>query len=369
MNIAIFGLSLSSSWGNGHAVTYRSLIKGLHTEGHTVHFFERDADWYRFHRDLSEWPYCQLHFYRDLSDLASFHATLQSADAIIIGTYVRDAGLLFRIMRDFHSPVLALYDIDTPITLADLRAGRKNVFDQDMIAICDLYLSFTGGSILDTLTQEFHARLVRPLYCSVDPDLYKPTALRDKKQRYALSYLGTYSDDRQLSLERFLFQSADLHPGLRFIVAGAQYPATIRWPSNVEHCEHVPPSHHPCFYAHSRTTLNLTRAAMMRAGYSPSIRLFEAASCETVILTDDWAGLSDFFTPGHECLVIRTPDEVNACLSLSEQELGAIRCAARERVLAQHTGRKRAQELVVFLEAAHDRRLLSAEPKSSLHVE
>ena len=51
MNIVIIGLSITSSWGNGHATTYRSLIKGLRKRGHKVHFLERDVPWYANQRD------------------------------------------------------------------------------------------------------------------------------------------------------------------------------------------------------------------------------------------------------------------------------------------------------------------------------
>ena len=52
MKITIFGLAITSSWGNGHATTYRSLCQALHARGHSITFFEKDVEWYRSNRDM-----------------------------------------------------------------------------------------------------------------------------------------------------------------------------------------------------------------------------------------------------------------------------------------------------------------------------
>lgn len=366
MNIVFFGLSLTSSWGNGHAVTYRSLIKGLYEEGHAIQFFERDVDWYRGTRDLSEWPYSSTIIYNRLSELAHHRQELRYADAIIIGSYVPDASIIFRMLRSFCNGVIALYDIDTPVTLEDLRAGRPNVFDRAMIASADLYLSFTGGPTLELIHDEFEAPCVRPLYCSVDPDIHRP---QHSNWRHQISYLGTYSADRQSRLQAFLFDVAKQQSNASFMIGGAQFPQDIDWPPNIIHREHISPADHSLFYAQSRTTLNLTRMAMRIAGFSPSIRLFEAASCRTAILTDDWPGLSEFFQPDHECIVIHTTEDVIAALQRSDRELTRIAEAALDRTLSAHTGRKRAQELVAALDACVSQRTEKDEPIRALHVE
>lgn len=372
MRIAIFGLSLSSSWGNGHAVTYRSLIKGLHAACHDVTFLERNVEWYRDHRDFVAWPFCDLVFYDRLSDLARVRGILRDADAIIVGSYVPDAGIIYRMMRDLNKNIVALYDIDTPVTLADLRDGKPNVFDRAMIADCDLYLSFTGGPFLQKIARDFGARLVRPLYCSVDPDLHAPV-MRDK--RYALSYLGTYSMDRQKKLDTLLFRTAETMAHDEFIVGGAQFPPDLVWPGNVIHVEHVAPPDHPAFYAESRATLNITRADMIAAGYSPSIRLFEAASCGTAILTDNWPGLPDFFNPSSECILVEKTGDVTAALDRSGDDLSRIAQAARERTLDLHTGVMRARELIAAFDAAQSQSVdvsgagPAREPIPRMHVD
>ena len=92
----------------------------------------------------------------------------------------------------------------------------------------------------------------------------------------------------------------------RFCVAGSLYPDHLVWPANVERIDHLPPSTHRSFYNSQFWTLNVTRADMVRAGYSPSVRLFEAAACGTPIISDAWPGLAEIFEPGAEILIARS---------------------------------------------------------------
>ena len=57
MRIVVLGLSVTSSWGNGHATTFRGLLRALTERGHRVLFLERDVPWYAAHRDLPNPPY------------------------------------------------------------------------------------------------------------------------------------------------------------------------------------------------------------------------------------------------------------------------------------------------------------------------
>src|SRR5438067_13454074 len=101
-------------------------------------------------------------------------------------------------------------------------------------------------------------------------------------------------------------------PERRFAVAGPQYPDAIDWPTNVERIDHVPPAQHPRFYAASRYTLNITRADMVSAGWSPSVRLFEAAACAVPVISDIWPGIEELFVPGREIVLARGTDDVVA---------------------------------------------------------
>ncbi|TNC71666.1 CgeB family protein [Rubellimicrobium roseum] len=351
LDIVLLGLSLSSAWGNGHATTFRALLRGLAAEGHRVLFLERDMPWYAgAHRDLPDPDFCELVLYDDLDAmLARFAPRLRMADAVIVGSYVPDGIRLIDRLAVMDLRQLAFYDIDTPVTLAGLDAGHEEYLAARQIPLFDLYFSFSGGEVLDHLEQRRGARRAEALYCSVDPTAYAPDPLAPK--RWDLGYLGTYSDDRQPTLEALLLEPARRRPDLRFVVAGPQYPAHIDWPANVERIEHLPPADHAAFYNAQRFTLNVTRAAMRRMGWSPSVRLFEAAACGTPIVSDDWRGLTDLLPAPGSIRIASGPEDVLAALALPEPERQAMGRAARARVLAGHTGRARARELAHALRA------------------
>jgi spore maturation protein CgeB len=238
---------------------------------------------------------------------------------------------------------VAFYDIDTPVTLAKLAAGDHEYLAPELIPGFDLYLSFTGGPTLGRIEREFGAPAARVLHCSVDPEAYRPLA---RPARWDLSYLGTYGADRQPVLERLLIEPARRAPWLRFAVAGPQYPASIDWPANVERIEHLPPTEHPAFYTESRFTLNVTRADMVRAGHSPSVRLFEASACATPVISDVWDGIDTLFVPGEEIMLAGTPEDVlEALLDWPDSRRRRLAEAARRRVLGAHTAAHRAAEL------------------------
>ena len=153
-------------------------------------------------------------------------------------------------------------------------------------------------------------------------------------------------------LERLLIEPARRLPDRRFVVAGPQYPADIAWPANVERIEHLPPADHPAFYAASRYTLNVTRADMVKAGWSPSVRLFEAAACASPVISDIWDGLDSLFEPDCEIALARTSEEVIERLARPDTEAAAMGGAARARILAAHDSHHRAAELEQFLDEA-----------------
>jgi spore maturation protein CgeB len=353
LDIVVLGLSLSSSWGNGHAVTYRALLAALARRGARILFLERDVPWYAANRDLPRPEFCSLAFYEDLAGLKFWRERIAAADAVIVGSYVPEGIAVGDWALSTATGPVAFYDIDTPVTLAALEGGACDYLSARQIARYELYLSFTGGPTLARLEREFGSPRAAALFCSADPEIYRPLL---SPHRWDLSYLGTYSDDRQPALERLLLEPARQAPHLRFAVAGPQYPADIAWPANVERLEHVPPADHPAFYAASRFTLNITRQDMVRAGYSPSIRLFEAASCGAPLISDVWTGLDDLFSPGAEICLAKGAEDVLRALAMDEAASRAIGEAARRRVIAEHTPERRAETLERELAAACERR-------------
>lgn len=347
LDIVVFGLSITSSWGNGHATTFRSLIKALAARGHKVTFFEKDVPWYSSQRDMPDPPFCKVILYKALPELEAHEAMISDADLVILGSYVSDAKELSAKISALAPECFAFYDIDTPVTLAKLRRGDYEYLTPEMIPRFDLYLSFSGGPTLEHLEKEYGAQRARPLYCSVDTDLYFPTETGTDStlKQYALAYLGTYSDDRQPTVERLLMAPAAHLQNEQFCVAGAQYPASINWPGNVQITEHIPPQEHREFYGAQRFTLNVTRQDMIAAGYSPSVRLFEAGACGTPIISDEWEGLDSFFSIGDEILTARSPEEVEEYLQMNESDRRQLGERLRQKVLNNHTSRHRAIEL------------------------
>jgi spore maturation protein CgeB len=353
MNIVIFGLTISSSWGNGHATLWRGLVRALTRRGCRIVFFERDVPYYAVNRDFEELPSGELVLYASWDDIAAeARREVAQADAAIVTSYCPDAISATNLIADVQPRVSIFYDLDTPVTLAQLSRGSPvGYIGSRKLRDFDLVLSFTGGAALDELRHRLGARRVEALYGHVDPEVHRPT---QPLSRYAadLSYLGTYSGDRQPALQALFVTPASQRPKQRFLIGGAQYPPDFPWHPNIFFVRHLPPSEHAAFFSSSRLTLNVTRAAMARMGWCPSGRLFEAAACGVPVVTDDWDGLSTFYAEGQEILVVRSTDDVVSALELSDAELRRIAVAARERTLAEHTSDRRATILLNAIEQA-----------------
>jgi len=346
MKLVVLGLTLSSSWGNGHATTFRALLSAFARRGHDVLFLERDKPWYADHRDLPDPDFCRLEYYTSLADLDRWRDTIADADAVMVGSYVPEGVDVGAFVQRHARGVVCFYDIDTPVTLAKLARRDFEYLTPELIPGYDIYFSFTGGPTLERLEREFGSPSARALYCSVDDARYEPLPVA---KRWDLTYLGTYSDDRQPTLDRLLIQTARRCPDKTFAVAGPQYPDTIDWPANVERIEHLPPAEHAEFYSASRFTLNVTRADMIAAGWSPSVRLFEAGACGTPIISDRWEGIEDVLQPGRAIILADSTDDVIAPLGEDATQFGE---AARAAVLAGHTAERRAAQLEQDLEQA-----------------
>jgi spore maturation protein CgeB len=351
MRLVIFGLTVSSSWGNGHATLWRGLCNALSAQGHRIVFFERDVPYYASHRDLISPETFTLKLYNDWTEIsAEAECAIDESDAAVVTSYCPDAGAASDMVLA-SSAIKVFYDLDTAVTLQKLRqAEAVSYIPSYGLSGFDLVLSYVGGRALDELQCLLGARRVAPLYGSVDPDLHRPVA-RSSHYDSDLSYLGTYASDRQQTLEELFIEPAHRLPKKKFLLGGAQYPENFPWSDNVWFVRHVPPAEHPAFYSSSRATLNVTRAAMASYGYCPSGRLFEAAACETPMVSDRWEGLEEFFEPERELLVAKSSSDVVQALSRSPDELRQVGKAARERALGAHTARHRSQELLKLLEA------------------
>jgi spore maturation protein CgeB len=365
VKLVVFGLSVTSSWGNGHATLWRGLIKGLHRLGHRVVFFEHDTPFYSRHRDLHELPGGELVLYSSWDDVRHVADThLTDADAAIITSYCPDARLAADVVLNSPVRVRCFYDLDTGVTLERIRAGQTvDYIPANGLGDFDLVLSYTGGLALSELKTLLGARHIAPLYGSVDPEVHHPAPAEDRF-RADLSYLGTYAADRQAALDDLFLEPARRRPESRFVLAGSQYPREFPWTPNIYFIPHVPPQEHAAFYSSSRLTLSVTRAPMAVMGYCPSGRLFEAAACGVPLISDEWEGLDYFFEPGRELLVARTTSHVMEALDMSDEALARIAQAGRERALTAHSANRRALDLENILEAAVS---LPVEPAGAAH--
>jgi spore maturation protein CgeB len=354
LRITIFGLTLSSSWGNGHATPYRALIRALYRRGHDVTFFEKDVPYYAQRRDFTSCDYCNLELYSSWPDVRSralMHA--RNSDVVIVASYCPDGSVIADELLWLARPLRVFYDLDTPITLNRLARGGVDYLRADQIPEFDLYLSFAGGAILEELEERWGARLAAPLYGCVDPDIYFRVPARPD-YRCDLSYLGTYAPDRQPKLHELFLEPSRRMPERQFLLAGSLYPHEWSWGASVRKLEHVPPAEHPAFYSSSRATLNLTRREMAAAGWCPSGRFFEAAACGAPILTDWWEGLDSFFVPGEELSVVSDAASVMAALRGEDSALARMSLRARARTLDEHTGDVRAGQLLRYCDDARD---------------
>lgn len=350
MNFVIIGLSITSSWGNGHATTYRALLKELSALGHKILFLEKDVPYYAENRDMPDPGFCKLGLYKTNEELKQkYREEIGRADVVIVGSYVPQGVEVGNWVLSIAKGITAFYDIDTPVTLAKLATEDYEYLHPDLISRYDLYLSFSGGSILDYLETHYHSPMAKALYCSVDTHFYYP---EDQKKKWQMAYLGTYSDDRQPTVEELMIKPASAFKDASFAVAGPQYPGYIKWPPNIERIDHLPPSKHRDFYNSQDFTLNVTRRDMIKAGYSPSVRLFEAAACGVPIISDYWDGIESFFEPGEEILIAQNSDEVlDYFKNIDADTRRKIGERARQKVLEFHTALARARELEAYVKS------------------
>jgi spore maturation protein CgeB len=352
MKFVIFGLTVSSSWGNGHATLWRALCNALARQGHDITFFERDVPYYANHRDLV-WPEAyKLVLYPSWDSVNSLgKCAVHEADVAVVTSYCPDAIAASDLILGSQA-VKVFYDLDTAVTLEKFGAnGAVDYIPGYGLSDFDLVLSYVGGRALDELRQLLGARRAAPLYGSVDPNVHRPVSPSTHYDS-DLSYLGTYAADRQETLQRLFLEPAHRLPKQKFVLGGAQYPDDFPWNQNVWFVRHVPPPEHPAFYSSSKVTLNVTRAAMASFGYCPSGRLFEAAACGTPVLSDSWEGLEYFFESGREILVASSAQDVVEAITLDREELRGIGKAARERVLSAHTAEQRSREFLHLVEGA-----------------
>ena len=349
MRLVFFGLSLSSSWGNGHATTYRALLRGLAQRGHDVQFFERDQPWYAANRDLPQPDFCGLALYDSLDDLERHRDVVADADVVVIGSYVPEAAALLAWVEAQRTGLLCFYDIDTPVTLRKLEQGDFEYLSPAMIPRFDLYLSFTGGPALRVLEERYGAQ--RAQASGVQSTMKFTGRLAVHRVVGTLAISGPWSRPAAgagtsvpgrgdaLAAEPLCCRRSAIPSGHCLAGQCRAHPFPYRRPLARLYCASL-----------GWTWWIFTRADMVRAGYSPSVRLFEASACGVPIVSDPWRGLDHLFQPGSEIVVAAGTEDVIAALNFPENRRQTIGAAGRRRTLLEHTGERRAQSLEVLLQ-------------------
>jgi spore maturation protein CgeB len=355
LRVVFLGLSISSGYSQGHAATYRALLRAMADRGHRLTFLEREQPAHAASRDLPSAPYASIELYRDLEELRfRFRSTLREADVVVVGSRLPDGVAVARWVLDVAEGPTAFYDLDTPDTLDGLERGSCDYLTAALVPRFSLYLSVTGGPTMGLLQRAYGARNVASLPYGVDPRVHFPET---SSPRYDLGLLANHRADRQARLQALLIEPARQHPDGRFIVAGSGYPAQPGWPANVVHREHLASAEHGRFFAQLRFALNVTRRQMQRRGHSPGPRLFEAAACGVPVITDRWPGLETFFVPEQEVVVVQHAQEVVRLLrEMPDKQRHQLAERGRRRVLADHSAARRAELLEGLLRETLEQR-------------
>jgi spore maturation protein CgeB len=350
--IVVLGHALSQLSGNAHADAYRTLLAALAGRGHDILFLERNDVVAEARRDAIGW--CNLQFYDSVAGLDVWRPRLADADLVMLDPDVPEGIAVARLAFAARGGMTALFDIDTPRTLARLAAGGDENFAPDLVPQFDLYLASTGGAVPRALEKTWRASAARALFPSADPT---PRADKDddgaeSAPRWDLGYLGDFAPESQPLLERLLIEPARRMPARRFVVAGAGWPTETRWPANVDVIAQPAAPDRAAFDARLRWSLVLARPDHAAAGWTPGARLFEAAAHGVAIISDPWRGLAPLFTPGTDIVVAASADDVIRAIGRADGFRAAIARAGRARVRIAHTPAHRAAQLQSYVAEA-----------------
>jgi spore maturation protein CgeB len=361
MRIAFYGSSLLSAYWNGAATYYRGLLGRLAALGWQVTFYEPDAFDRQSHRDIDPPAWAEVVVWpATVEGCRQVVARASEADVVVkaSGVGVFDEELLGVFDRAKPEALKIFWDVDAPATLAQLRAAPGHPLRAALPCLSTV-LTYGGGDPVVEAYRGLGAPDCRPIYNGLDPDTHHPTR-PDARFEADLSLLANRLPDREARIEGFFLDAARRLPGRRFLLGGSGWDDKAA-PPNVRKAGHVGTTDHNAFNCSPLAVLNVTREDMVRTGFSPATRVFEAAGAGACLITDAWEGVDQFLAPGEEVLVARDGHDVAELLaSLTPARAAAIGKAARRRVLADHTYSRRAAEVDALL-----RRLLSGNPRQN----
>lgn len=346
--IAFFGSSLVSTYWNGAATYYRGILKVLHDEGYSITFYEPDILKRQENRDIDDPHYARIVVYKPEED--ALQSCLEEAlDAAIIikasgvGMFDREIEAFILSKRKKGQQVF-FWDVDAPATLERLIQDAEDYFI-DLVPQFDHVLTYGGGRRVQDLYGRFGAKRVTPIYNAFSPETHYPVDPQPKFE-VDLAFLGNRLPDREKRVEDFFFKVAEALPDRTFILGGSGWDDK-EMPSNVTYIGHVSSNDHNAFNCSPMAVLNISRDSMAEYGYSPATRVFEAAGAGACIITDAWMGVSFFFEPEVEILVVaNTAQLIQMLQRLDRKRAQEIGNAAYAKAKECHAYHHRAEELL-----------------------
>ncbi|ODS86674.1 MAG: hypothetical protein ABS46_00760 [Cytophagaceae bacterium SCN 52-12] len=348
MNIGCFGSSLLSAYWNGAATYYRGIFKELARLGHSVTFFEPDAYGRQAHKDIEAVEGVTSIVYEPEEDtVRQLVPRLEEFDILIkcsgIGALDEFLEMLFPMIAR-KGQLLVFWDVDAPATLSGLKNNPGSAVHQ-MIARCDLVLTYGGGERVVAGYKSLGAADCIPVYNAADPETHYPEVDPGNPKSCDLLFIGNRLPDREQRVMHFFEEAAKLLSRRRFVIGGSGWD-THQFPPNVIRLGHVYTREHNLLNGSTLAVLNISRQDMAESGYSPATRVFEAAAAGACIITDEWDGIPFFFEPDEEILVARDGLDVAVILSdLTPEKARGIGEAARARVLKDHCYSHRALQV------------------------
>jgi spore maturation protein CgeB len=353
MKIFVFGSSITSSYWNGAATYYRGIYKELHRRGHEITFAEPDAYGRQERRDAVDCSFVTSIVYQTEQDLSGLLAEAAGCDLVIkhSGVGVFDELLDQRVLEcESSRSQIAFWDVDAPATLARVEADPGDLFRRHIPAY-DFVFTYGGGPEVVDRYCRLGAANCYPIYNALDPETHYPVAA-DPAIECDLIFIGNRLPDRERRVEEFFLRPAELAPELQFGLGGEGWAGKLL-PNNVRWLGHIATSDHNRLNCSARMVLNVNRESMAAVGFSPPTRVFEAAGAGACLITDQWPGIEEFFTPGREILIAESgEDVVNHLRRFSREEAEEIGASMRRRALAGHCYRLRVRQVEAVLTRA-----------------
>jgi spore maturation protein CgeB len=351
MRIAFFGSSLVSAYWNGACTYYRGIVRALDARGHRVTFYEPDAFDRQQHRDIDDPDWAEVVVYEPRDERA-VREVVAAAEADVAvkasGVGVYDA-VLEEAVAELEGPEARIFwDVDAPATLASMESDPESPL-RELVGRYDMVLTYGGGQPVIDRYLALGARSCTPVYNALDPETHHPEPPRLGLAR-DLAFLGNRLPDREARVEEFFFGAVEALPQRSFVLGGNGWEERVAGLGNVRYLGHVPPGDHNALNRSALAVLNVSRESMAANGFSPATRVFEAAGAGACLITDEWEGVEEFLTPGEEVLVARSGAEVAELLEgLDRERARTIGEAALERILAEHTYDRRAEQVEAVL--------------------